>query len=116
MTQIRFLQNRSFSRPDLGLGGSFLMGQVVVGVDAATARRLADAGIVEIIRPSAPVVDRPDPPTTREEGMVVTAREEPAQDWRSLSWPQKRSLASQQTDEPIRTMADAERVLADKFG
>ena len=33
-------------------------------------------------------------------------------DWRSLSWPQKRSLAASLTDEPIRNGADADRVIA----
>lgn len=34
-----------------------------------------------------------------------------ADDWRSLSWPQKRSLAASLTDEPIRNGADADRVI-----
>jgi hypothetical protein len=35
-----------------------------------------------------------------------------SEDWRSLSWPQKRSLAASLTDEPIRNGADADRVIA----
>lgn len=116
MTRVRFLQSRTFHAPRLGLSGSFLMHAVVDNVEEQTARRLEAHGIVEIIRPASPAVDRPEPITTREEGMVVTVREDAAPDWRSLSWPQKRSLAAQQTNEPIRTLADAERVLAEKFG
>jgi hypothetical protein len=115
MTTIRFLQNRTFNRPDINLGGVFLSGQEVKGVDAEAADRLAAAGIVEIIRP-APAVTRPLEMTVREDGIQVTTRDEKPNDWRSLSWQQKRSLASQQTDEPIKTMADAERILAEKFG
>lgn len=42
---------------------------------------------------------------------VVHAVEIPA-DWRSLSWPQRRSLASKLTDEPISNGDVAERVIA----
>ena len=35
-----------------------------------------------------------------------------SEEWRSLSWPQKRSLAASLTDEPIRNGADADRVIA----
>jgi hypothetical protein len=37
-------------------------------------------------------------------------------DWRSLSWPQLRSLAASLTDDPIRNREDAERAVKAKYG
>lgn len=69
------------------------------------APKLPDVPVVP-----APVVESASEPQPAPVA-AVHAVEIPA-DWRSLSWPQRRSLASKLTDEPISNGDVAERVIA----
>jgi hypothetical protein len=62
------------------------------------------------------------PPGTEEVVVLDDAKQfveiglRPTVDWRSLSWPQLRSLAASLTDDPIRNREDAERAVKAKYG
>lgn len=65
---------------------------------------------VRIDAKAAPMSEAPAEPV-KSDPVVSHAVAIPA-DWQALGWPQKRSLASKLTDEPINNGATADRVIA----